>query len=69
MSEKEIADRNLVYAFKDGRAYEEVTQMTASSMKKQYGETCTDIVFSQSRHLRTRKMKSDTRLFAKEYVN
>ena len=46
VGEKEIADRNLVYAFKDGKAYEEVARMTASSMKEQYGETCTDIVFS-----------------------
>jgi hypothetical protein len=46
VGEKEIADRNFVYAFKDGKAYEEVARMTASSMKEQYGETCTDIVFS-----------------------
>ena len=46
VGEKEIADRNLVYAFKDGKAYEEVARMTASSMKEQYGKTCTDIVFS-----------------------
>lgn len=46
VGEKEIADRNLVYAFKDGKAYEEVARMTASSMKEQYGETCTGIVFS-----------------------
>ena len=37
VGEKEIADRNLVYAFKDGKAYEEVARMTASSMKEQYG--------------------------------
>lgn len=46
VGEKEIADRDLVYAFKDGKAYEKVAQMTASSMKERYGETCTDIVFS-----------------------
>ena len=46
VGEKEIADRNLVYAFKDGKAYEKVAQMTASSMKERYGETCIDIVFS-----------------------
>ncbi len=46
VGEKEIADRNLVYAFKDGKAYEKVAQITASSMKEQYGETCTNIVFS-----------------------
>lgn len=46
VGEKEIADRELIYAFKDGKAYEKVARMTASSMKEQYGETCTDIVFS-----------------------
>lgn len=46
VGEKEIADRELVYAFKDGKAYEEVARITASSMKERYGETCTGIVFS-----------------------
>ena len=46
VGEKEIADRDLVYAFKDGKAYEKVAQMTASSMKERYGGACTNIVFS-----------------------
>ena len=33
VGEKEIADRQLVYDFKDGRSHEEVAQMTAERMK------------------------------------
>ena len=36
VGEKEIADRQMVYDFKDGRAFETVAQMTASSMVAQY---------------------------------
>ena len=32
VSEREIADRKLVFDFKDGRAYEEVAQRTAANM-------------------------------------
>ena len=32
VGEKEIADRQLVYDFKDGRSHEEVAQMTAARM-------------------------------------
>ena len=32
VGEKEIADRQLVFDFKDGRAYEEVAQRTAENM-------------------------------------
>ena len=45
VGEKEIADRQMVYDFKDGRAFETVAQMTASSMVAQYGNLCRDIVF------------------------
>ena len=34
VGEKEIADRQLVYDFKDGRSHEAVAQMTASSVRK-----------------------------------
>jgi len=45
VGEKEIADRQMVYDFKDGRSFEAVAQMTAASMKEQYGEKCSGIVF------------------------
>ena len=47
VGEKEIADRQMVYNFKDGRSFEAVVQMTAASMQEQYGESCKDIVFVQ----------------------
>lgn len=46
VGEKEIADRQLVFDFKDGRAYEEVAQRTATAMTERYGASCADIVFS-----------------------
>lgn len=36
VSEREIADRKLVFDFKDGRAYEEVAQRTAANMTERY---------------------------------
>ena len=38
VGEKEIADRQLVFDFKDGRAYEEVAQRTAENMLTLYGK-------------------------------
>lgn len=46
VGEREIADRQLVFDFKDGRAYEEVARRTATAMTERYGATCADIVFS-----------------------
>lgn len=46
VGEKEIADRTRVYRFKDGVANEEVAQLTAESMKQQYGAACSTIVFT-----------------------
>lgn len=46
VGEKEIAKRQLVFDFKDGRAYEEVAQGTATTMAEHYGASCADIVFS-----------------------
>lgn len=46
VGDKEKADRQLVYDFKDGRAYEEVAQRTAAQMVASYGEKCSHIVFS-----------------------
>ena len=43
VSEREIADRKLVFDFKDGRAYEEVAQRTAANMTERYGTSCTEI--------------------------
>ena len=44
VGEKEIADRQLVFDFKDGRAYEEVAQRTAENMLTLYGKGCVNIV-------------------------
>ena len=38
VGEKEIADRQMVYDFKDGRSFEAVAQMTAANMQEQYVE-------------------------------
>lgn len=46
VGEKEIADRQLVYDFKDGRAYEEVARRTADNMLALYGKDCVNIVFA-----------------------
>ena len=46
VGEQEIADRKLVFDFKDGRAYEEVARRTATAMTERYGTTCAEIVFS-----------------------
>ena len=46
VGEKEIADRQLVFDFKDGRAYEEVAQRTAENMLTLYGKGCVNIVFA-----------------------
>ena len=46
VGEKEKADRQLVFDFKDGRAYEEVAQRTATQMSETYGKECANIVFS-----------------------
>ena len=45
VGEKEVADRQMVYDFKDGRSFEAVAQMTAASLKEQYGDGCKDITF------------------------
>lgn len=46
VGEREKADRQLVFDFKDGRAYEEVARRTAAAMTERYGASCADIVFS-----------------------
>ena len=46
VGDKEIADRQLVFDFKDGRAYEEVAQRTAENMLTLYGKGCVNIVFA-----------------------
>lgn len=46
VGEQQIADRQKVYDFKDGKAYEEVAQMAAYHLKEQFGEKVQDIVFS-----------------------
>ena len=44
VGEKEIADRQLVYDFKDGRSHETVAQMTAARMIEEHGEGCSQLV-------------------------
>lgn len=46
VGDKERADRQLVFDFKDGRAFEEVAQRTAAKMFEIYGKECANIVFS-----------------------
>ena len=69
VGEKEIADRQMVYDFKDGRSFEAVAQMTAASMQEQYGESCKNIVFVQFRHPQVQRTNSVTRLFVKGFVS
>mgnify|MGYP000401782061 CR=1 FL=1 len=45
VGEKEIADRQLVYDFKDGRSHEAVAQMTATRMIEEHGSRCSQLVF------------------------
>ena len=63
VGEKEIADRQLVYDFKDGRSHEAVAQMTAARMIEEHGDRCSQLVFIQER------MKSGIWTSAKGYVN
>ena len=46
VGDRQKADRQTVWDFKDGRAYEEVAQMTAGQLIAQFGERLPDIVFS-----------------------
>ena len=46
VGEKEIADRQLVFDFKDGRAYEEVAQRTAENMLTLYCNGCVNSGFA-----------------------
>jgi predicted amidophosphoribosyltransferase len=45
VNEQQKADRQLIYDFKDGRAYEQVAVMTANRLKEQYGEQLANMVF------------------------
>lgn len=69
VGEKEIADRQLVFDFKDGRAYEEVAQRTAERLLALYGKDCMNIVFFQYRHHPVRRMKSATKHSVKGFAN
>lgn len=46
VGDRQKTDRQTVWDFKDGRAYEEVAQMTAGHLIAQFGERLPDIVFS-----------------------
>lgn len=46
VDDRQKADRQTVWDFKDGRAYEEVARMTAERLIAQFGERLPDIVFS-----------------------
>ena len=67
VGEKEIADRQLVFDFKDGRAYEEVAQRTAENMLTLYGKGCVNIVFAPVPQASA--TNSATRLSATWFVN
>ena len=69
VGEKEIADRQLVFDFKDGRAYEEVAQRTAENMLTLYGKGCVNIVLPPFQHPQARATNSATRLSATGCVN
>ena len=64
VGEKEIADRQLVFDFKDGRAYEEVAQRTAENMLTLYGKGCVNIVFAPVPASTSEATNSTTRLSA-----
>ena len=46
VGEREINDRKVIFDFKDGRAFEDVAQRTATAMTERYGLECGNIVFS-----------------------
>lgn len=46
VGDRQKADRQTVWDFKDGRAYEEVARMTAEKLIAQFGERLPGIVFS-----------------------
>lgn len=69
VGEKEIADRQMVYDFKDGRAFETVAQMTASSMVRSMeilvGTSCLFLF----RHQQVRNTNFDTKPSVKGCAN
>ena len=46
VGKQQITDRQTIYDFKDGKAYEEVAQMTAFHLRAQFGEKVHEIIFS-----------------------
>jgi len=46
VGEQQKADRQTIWDFKDGRAYEQVAQMTAKHLQELFGSRITSIVFS-----------------------
>ena len=46
VGEQQKADRQTIWDFKDGRAYEQVAQMTAKHLQELFGSRITNIVFS-----------------------
>ena len=46
VGEQQKADRQTIWDFKDGRAYEQVAQMTARHLQELFGSRITSIVFS-----------------------
>lgn len=45
VGDKEKSERQIIWDFKDGRAYEEVARMTADKLKETFGKGLKDIVF------------------------
>lgn len=69
VGEKEIADRQLVYDFKDGRSHEAVAQMTAARMIEEHGSRCSQLVFIPVPASSVRKNEIRYMDFCKGYVN
>ncbi len=68
VGEKEIADRQLVFDFKDGRAYEEVAQRTAENMLTLYGKGCVNIVFAPRSSIHKREQRTPLQGFLPQGV-
>lgn len=69
VGEKEIADRQLVYDFKDGRSHEAVAQMTAARMIEEHGSGCSQLVFIPVPASSVRKNEIRYMDFCRGYVN
>ena len=63
------AARKIVWDFKDGKAHEEVAQMTAKYLQDMFGDKVKDIVFLVCLHHRQKRMNFAIRISAHGYAN